>query len=375
MPNGDRLPRVKSKKEFHECLEGWLSPPKREGDECLGERLRELKSYVLETNGGCKREGTDGGMKWDMADTGVDKLKVLRVEDGESMHEAFMDTTDDRFYVLHTNKKSETATKIVDMFTDGWSHSFDRMWMHHGILEAILKKAGNTFRGFGVRYSDELRRTAYEDGTDSTIEDLSLTINGSMAQRVEQIMQDADCLENAIAYSKLRIMRGEAGTPDYASDDVTNTGYFAMKHGKSILDHLDLVRISKDVYSDAINGIEKCKLGTRHINGKDIAGGKSIDFTFSKPIPDLRLFISRVFNTAKPFKLWGLESELEDGYYDVLGIDLHTKSAINFEVTKDFMRIYLSEGSCGNTVLRLLANLQLYYGRSVACKQVDQLVR
>ena len=374
MPSGDRLPRVKSKKEFHECLEGWLSPPKREGDDCLGGRPRELKSYVLETNGRCKREGSAGGTKWDVVDTGADKLKILRVEDGEGMHEAFMDTADDRFYVLHTNEKSETAAKIVDMLTDGWSHPFDRMWMHHGILEAILKKAGNAFRGFDTRYSGELRRMAHEDGTDSTIEDLTLTINGSMAQRVEQIMQDANCLKNAIAYNKLRIMRGEAGTPDYASDDVTDTGCFAMKHGKSILDHLDLVRISKDVYSDAINGIEEWRLGTRHVNGKDIAGGKSIDFTFSRPIPNLRLFIGRVFNTTKPFKLWGLESELEDGYFDVLGIDLHTRSSINFEVTKDFMRIYLSESSCGSTVLRLLTNLQLYYGRSVACKQVDQLV-
>lgn len=375
MVDGYSLPRVQTKMEFHECLEDWLFPPKREGDDCLGGRLRELKSYVLETNGGCKREGSDGDIRWHIEDTGVNKLKILRVEHGKNMHESFMDTTDDRFYILHTNEKSETATKIVDMFTDGSSHAFDRMWMHHGILETIVKKAGNSFGGFGVKYSDELHRKADDDGSKSAIEDLNITVNGSMARTVEEIMRGEDCLESAIAYNKLRITRGEDDSPDCASDDVTNAGYFAMKHGKSVRDHLDLVDVSKNVYSDAINGIEECRMGTRHVNGRDIAGGRTLDFTFSKSIPDLPLFISRVFNATKPFKIWGLESKLEDGYFDVLGIDLHTNDSIDFEITKDFMRVYLSKGSCGNTVLRMLTNLQLYYGRGVACEQVDQLVR
>ena len=127
--------------------------------------------------------------------------------------------------------------------------------------------------------------------------------------------------------------------------------------------------------SDVISGVEEYRLGARQVDGKHIIKGKTIDVTFKKPIPDLQLFISRVFSAAKPFRLWGLESRLEDGYFDVLGTDLHTGDSMNFEITKDFMRIYLSEGSCGNTVLRLLTNLQQYYGRGIACERVDQLVR
>lgn len=376
MTNSDMLPRVQTKKEFHECLESWISPPKRENDEELGGRLRELRSYVLETNGGYKKEGLVGSMKWSIGDTGVDKLKILHVEYDGSIHEAFMETSDSRFCVLHTNERSEITSMIVDMFTDGWSHSFDRMWMHHSMLEAVVKKAGNSFMGFGAKYSDELHRKAEEDGSASEIEDINLTINGSMASKIEQIMHDAERLKNAIAYNKLRIMRGEADNPDkYASDDVTSMGYFAMKHGKSVLDHLDLVRISKDMYANVVSGIEEYRLGARQADGKHIVKGKTIDVIFKKPIPDLQLFIRRVFSAAKPFRLWGLESKLEDGYFDVLGVDLHTSDPMNFEITEDFMRIYLSEGSCGNTVLRLLTNLQQYYGRGIACERVDQLVR
>ena len=141
-------------------------------------------------------------MKWSVGDTGVDKLKILRVEYDGSVHEAYLETRDSRFYVLHTNERSEIANKIVDMFTDGWSHSFDRMWMHHSMLEAVVKKAGNSFMGFGAKYSDELHRKADEDGSASEIEDINLAINGSMAGKIEQIMHDAECLKNVIAYNK-----------------------------------------------------------------------------------------------------------------------------------------------------------------------------
>ena len=83
----------------------------------------------------------------------------------------------------------------------------------------------------------------------------------------------------------------------------------------------------------------------------------------------------RVFSAARPFRLWGLESKLEDGYFSVAGVDLHTGSPMNFEITGDFMRVYLSAESRGSAVLRLLTNLQLYYGRGIACERVDQLVR
>ena len=366
---------MQSKREFHECLEGWISPPGREGDECGGGHHRAPRSYVLEANGGCKREGSDGGIRWSVSDTGVDKLKVLRVEDGGGSHEAFMDTTDDRFYVLHTNERPEAAAKIVDVLADGWPHSFDRMWMHHGMVEAILKKAGGSFREPDARHSGGLRRKADEDGCGPAIEGLNSAAGGPMSRTAERAMRNAARHGGAIAASGPRIVRGRACTPDCAIGDVAGTGCFAMKRGRSVPDHLDLVTMSKDVYSGAVDGIEECRPGARAVSGRKIAGDRTIDFAFKTPIPDIRLFIGRVFDTAKPFRLWGLESKLEDGYFDVLGIDLHAGGPVNFEVTKDFMRVYLLEGSCGNTVLRLLANLQICYGKGVACEQVDQLVR
>lgn len=375
MVGGGRLPRVKSKLEFHECLEDWLSPPKRKGDGHQQRRPKYLKSYVLETNGGLKKEGSGKGLKWRAEDTGVNKLKILRVEDGDGVHEWFMDTTDGRFYMLHTNEGQGTAAKIVDALTGGRPHAFDRIWMHHAMLEAISKKPGNTLGGFGAEYSGELDRKAGGGGGRHPIEDLRITVNGSMTHRVERIMQNDDRLQNAIAYNRLRITRGEDGSPDYASDDVTGAGYFAMKRGKSIADHLDLVDISRDVYSEAVTGIEKCRLGTRQAKGTHVIKGKTIDITFKRPMPDLDMFLKKAFNTTKPFRIFGLKTRLEDGYFKVLGTDMHTGDSMNFEVTRDFMRVYLSERSRGGSVLRLLTNLQRYYGRGVACEQVDRLVR
>jgi hypothetical protein len=39
-------------------------------------------------------------------------------------------------------------------------------------------------------------------------------------------------------------------------------------------------------------------------------------------------------------------------------VDLHTSSRLRLDVTPDFMRIYLGPNACGNTVARILRNIQ-----------------
>ena len=171
-------------------------------------------------------------------------------------------------------------------------------------------------------------------------------------------------------------MRGEENDPsEYVHDDIDKEGYFAVKRGKSVQDHFHLVDTAKDLYAGTINGIEECRLGSSRQNGKWVIAGEPLHFEFNEPLQDTRRFIARLFDSTKPFRLWGLESEIDDGYYNVAGIDLHTGDSINFEIADDMMRVYLSEGSCGNTVMRLLCNLQDRFGTRIRCRQVDDLVR
>ena len=57
------------------------------------------------------------------------------------------------------------------------------------------------------------------------------------------------------------------------------------------------------------------------------------------------------------------------GYFWVNWIDLHTGGTVDFEIADDMMRAYLRKGGCGNTILRLLANLQMHHDAGDTCAQ------
>jgi hypothetical protein len=56
----------------------------------------------------------------------------------------------------------------------------------------------------------------------------------------------------------------------------------------------------------------------------------------------------------------GEPEQLGDDYFSVEAIDLHVGQPVAFEVTPCFIRIYLYEGTCGNTLVRIIRSLQHY---------------
>lgn len=205
------------------------------------------------------------------------------------------------------------------------------------------------------------------------LEDLDLTVNGSAARNIEGYLNKNRHLRGAIAYRKIRVMRGKArDAHDYVHDDVYNDGYFAIRRGRSIQDHVDLARTSKDRYARTVEAIEKCRLGVYCTDGKWICGGEPLSFAFNEKIPDAQRLVRRLFCSAKPFQLFGLASEVETGYCGVPAVDLHTGDPLNFGIADNMMRVYLNKQGSGNTIMRLLCNLQELFGAGVRCRQVDE---
>ena len=75
-----------------------------------------------------------------------------------------------------------------------------------------------------------------------------------------------------------------------------------------------------------------------------------------------------VFSGAEPFRLWGAPVLVGKDYFRVTALDLHVTHRITFEITRDFMRVYLADRSCGNTIARLYTNLQHYYDSRVTMR-------
>lgn len=360
------LPKVKNRAEFVDHLEEMISQPLHDGEDYSRGRPRDLKTYIIESNEGFPRQFKSDVICGELVDTDTDTIKILRISHASNTLEFFLDVSDKRFFTLHTNETAKDANDAVEALTKDHNHAFDNTWFYSDMLKRFSKKHGNVFKGFGVSYTNNTFAPNPDD--DSDIEDLSLKINGSLAAEVQNLIEKEARIGRTIAYDTIRILRGRP--PKFVQDDVRNTGYFAVKRGKSVQDHLQLVDSCKEEYAKAVHDIENSSIGVKKTESKMLVTGDSFDFEFQNEIEDVEFFISRMFNSSAPFKLWGLKSKIDDGYYKVTAVDLHAGGSIHCDISNDMMRVGIYNGTCGNTILRLFTNLQIHFDSKITCRQL-----
>jgi hypothetical protein len=231
------------------------------------------------------------------------------------------------------------------------------------MLKEIASSPGNSPFGFGISYLD---RFLDETEPDLSVVDLKFTISGSASNEAIDAMRTKQRLHKSLAYTRVRVRRGAKS--DFAEDDLTYLGSFVVKNGSSIDDHISFVNGVKKEYRMKMEQIEDFRIGTRSIEGRTLIEGKAFDFEFQRRIDNWEIFIRRLLGA--PFRLWGLKSKLEKDYFRITAVDLHTGDPFDLEISRDFMRVYLPKGSCGNVVLRLLVNLQHSFDSNIKCEEL-----
>jgi hypothetical protein len=88
--------------------------------------------------------------------------------------------------------------------------------------------------------------------------------------------------------------------------------------------------------------------------------GEPLVITFPKSlvITDLYRLAESIFRPTRPYRLLGILHNASERRVDVEAIDLHSGDSFAVEMTKEWMRLYLPIGTCGNVVARLYTNLQ-----------------
>ena len=110
-----------------DCLDDMLSMPRDDDAEHRG-RPTELKSCLIESEGGFPSNFELTGMTGAIQDTGLDDIKILRLHRAGSTFEFFLDISDKRFLVLHTNERSDDVRDVVHTLTTDRRHTFDHTW-------------------------------------------------------------------------------------------------------------------------------------------------------------------------------------------------------------------------------------------------------
>lgn len=365
------LPKVNTRKEFIDQLTNMIIPPKEEiEDEEMRGRMRELKTYIIESNADFPQELKLDGFYAKLGSTGMDDLKILNVfRNSDFVASFYVDLSDSRFITIYTNAKVEHTHDFQKSLVRAHDYMCDYTWFSSTMLDKIAKSFGNSFEGLGVDYEDIF---GPKDFPTEPSKKYTLDISGGdYAKRtLTKIMVDEE-IQRLIAYNKVRVIRGTKTSPlDYVQDDITFQGVFSVKSGKSVTEHISLVDMVKSDYKKQMKLIEDNSIGTRKIDGTMRIEGKAFDVEFKRSIPDWDTFLNKMFDSAGPFRLWGLKEKIYDGYTRVLAVDLHTGHPLDLEMTDGLIRVYLPQGSCGNTVLRLFVNLQQYFDSTIRCDEL-----
>lgn len=353
-------PKFQSRKEFMELLGDMMTASfEQEVEEIVGEargRPRLLKTYMMETNSGLPSRFEVSGLKASKAETKLPEVIVLTLEHQNVHSRFYVDMSDKRLWLLHTNNLARHANYLFRRLVFSPDATFDRAWIPIEMIQKVANLSGNIFRGFGLRYTDFF---ALNGEGDQPVEELRMRVSGSSSIDALEALKDKKKLRRSLSYSMIRVRRGNR--LDYVIEELGHEGRFIARGGSSIDDYVSLVEITRRMYRKTIEAIEKSSIGVREVEGRTLVEGQAFDFTLEREIEDIDLFIDNIVNSKQPFRLWGMKNRVSKDFYQIVGVDLHTGDSIDLEVSPFLIRIYIPKGSCGNTVLRLYANLQHYF--------------
>jgi hypothetical protein len=314
-------------------------------------------------------------------------LFVLRGGDGVV---ALMEAAESRFPVIHSTRKSATIDKIVKeaVLSSPW---LDHVWLPGHFFDALwewTRQTADPNRLAKLKFSYRARYEPLGPGSDSIDEDTDAFDGedppsddddgsirevrhsqfevadrvGVLAQRLEEMRSLYHPLKSTI---RMRIpSTGRGGHEVYHNGKITNRSVSFSEQQKIVRHVIDLYRrITEDAEEKLWYSSHEDELG-----GGAVLSGQPVLLAFPDPLelPTLHQWADRTFgNRRNLFRLGGEPMWSGDTRLHVYGIDRHLWQPISLEVTQDHLLAVLPEGTCGNTVNRLVTNVQQFLSPSV----------
>lgn len=385
----ERMPLLDSREAYVDHLESESA-----GAEPTGARLRKnlVKSYVIETvrhhheaanaadtfaaAAGLRAESLDGG-------------DLYRLHNAQGEVRAVMEGVDTRFPVLHSTILTQPLDSMVKsaVMSSPWldhvwlpGRFFDSLWQwtkttadprrlaklkfaytgHYEDAEGVLdtSEADEEFPDEGADAGDEgvreVRRSQFE------VADRV----GVLDQRLKKMRAIYNPLQSTV---RIKIPSGVAGGHEvYDYGKVTNRSVSFSEQQKIVRLIIDLYRRVTEDAEDKLwyASQEALPNGGARLTGRPVL----LRFPDRLDLHTLHTWAERTFgNRRNRFRLGGrpMWSGDDRTRLHVYGIDRHLWQPISLEATRDHILVVLPVGTCGNTVNRLVANVQQYLSPSV----------
>jgi hypothetical protein len=285
--------------------------------------------------------------------------------------EFLVDGLDQRFWSFHTTMPSDQAAAWLRARVESRPDT-DWMWLPSAHLRHVAPTA------FSRRVRTEFDGARLAQSEDAA-QDLRVQLTGSHADQLLDQIAALPQYRHAVSFHSIEVVMDD---PELGPlrEAVKRSGLFAA-HGEDFAHHAQFVRTVVDRYASLIDAVEAQALTFAPLPYRettiqglsfdaDDPGGASfsgapIGIRFSRQISDLQAFCDELFSARAPWRLWG-QPEVTQGTAVVNAVDLHVGQRLDVEIGSDWMRVYLAAGACGNTVARLVSNLQARFDSALS---------
>ena len=283
----------------------------------------------------------------------------------------FLDVANPRYWIAHSISGSASVDRVVRKAVKSGPH-LDRAWFPIQLLEHLATLG--RFRALSLDFDRRAIKDVDFDRADAPVSYLKMQLAGNRAADVLHLLRERGAYASETALSKVKLTYWEnvEHTDLFSVDEVKFDGRISVR-GLSFDSHVDFVTRAYEAYQRKISTFEQ-RFAIRSVETKGCVriDGSPFLFRFTRTIRNLTAFCESLFASKEPFRLWGVPIPTGPNSFRIRGVDLHVGCAMNFEVTPEWIRVYLPQGGCGNTVLRLFTNLQHHYDSMVSAHDEDE---
>jgi hypothetical protein len=383
-----------SKEQVFDFLDDYACRRKEQIDRHqLGKDQGLIKSYLLETlptNGEAVMDVPDilRGTGWQI--TPVDNAEFYRVRDKEG-ELGFLEPLSSRHLALHSIKEARrtdkalrntvSATAQLD-FTWLAGSTFQTIWEH-----LVLPEMPDRFVTFKFEHLARFEDSPW-DGQEAELDEdwsaeelverrastLAITERSQQIERFLHQLQSHHPPFKAIKMLRIPAAEAPGGYDFWSWGKVTHRAQ-TFRGGRTQI--LSITRL----YERTTRAIERRlwlqaeKTTLRDGRETMTLTGAPVTLTFDPPLSlsTFRNFVTTTFERGQgPLRLWGNPIPLGEQKVHVYGIDLHLWKRIYLEITPWRMIAVLPRGTCGNTVHRLVTNVQRYLDPTVKVCIADE---
>ncbi|MEV5316894.1 hypothetical protein AB0K92_04325 [Streptomyces sp. NPDC052687] len=294
---------------------------------------------------------------------GDSRAWTLLNEDNERV--ALLEELDPRYLALYTILPSSSSDKLLREAVIG-NPFLDHLWLSSQSFLSLWRQVlrDNSANRYGkITFEHESLYESSADEAEAFVADERRTSRFTMVDKIGVISQKMNPLKEEYAplasITQLRIpAQGRGGHDLYYDGKLTN-------RSSSFQDHRATLRGVVDLYSSLTQSVEEqlwvsASAAPRFSDGNL---GSVAEIIFSRSLPEdvfKRWVISLFNNRRNRFRITGFPTWLSDTKVHANAIDQHLWQPLVLEITTERVVAVLPHGTCGNSINRLISNIQRF---------------